>query len=500
MPTPARCSRLIPPTRGWLLDARSLAVFRIGIGTLLVADALLRTRDFGFFFSTHGFFPPAMLQDYLGPGCWSLCFLSPALAWQGCVLGLEAVAGVCLAAGLWTSVATAAGWIAVVSILRRTAPATNAGDFWLAVMLFWSLWLPLGQTWSVDAWRRGRLQNRGSGSISSPATTVFVLQLLGVYLAAGLSKCNAAWLTGAAVTNALSVHDHGSPLGSWLATHAWVTGPLAWGVVALECLGPAVWLAAALTKPQWRSAIRLSVALLFVFLHAGIWLFMSVGLFGAIGIVAWTAVLPGSVWGARQPEPPPSACRRSTASRLLFIPASLAILAWLHALVTPTQERLPQPWETAVNLRCLHQRWAMFGEIPSFDQWVEARATLSDGQTIDLLRSGKPATIGCPPDGFTGLPHHRWHKLLWVLPGIQERRFAAPVLSTLADDWNRSHHGGRSVLSAELWYGRTTRDRGQGAEEASFLMAAWPPRHRGTGNLERLLREIGPAIRDLDGD
>ena len=74
------------------LDRESIAAFRIAAGFVMVADALLRSRDFWLFFSQEGIFPPDILQKYLEPGCWSLNFLNEALWWQGAMLAAEAVA------------------------------------------------------------------------------------------------------------------------------------------------------------------------------------------------------------------------------------------------------------------------------------------------------------------------------------------------------------------------------------------------------------------------
>ena len=81
------------------LDSESIAAFRIAAGCVLVADALLRSRDFWLFFSPEGIFPLDTLRKYLEPACWSLNFLNEALWWQGAMLVAEAVAGFSLMAG-----------------------------------------------------------------------------------------------------------------------------------------------------------------------------------------------------------------------------------------------------------------------------------------------------------------------------------------------------------------------------------------------------------------
>lgn len=46
------------------LDARSLAVYRIGLGLILTADCLLRSRDFLLMFAAEGMFPLETLFRY----------------------------------------------------------------------------------------------------------------------------------------------------------------------------------------------------------------------------------------------------------------------------------------------------------------------------------------------------------------------------------------------------------------------------------------------------
>ena len=62
---------------------------------------------------------------------------------------------VALLVGYRTRLATIGSWILLASIHVRLPVVINAGDTLLRVLLFWSIFLPLGAMWSVDA-RRGR--------------------------------------------------------------------------------------------------------------------------------------------------------------------------------------------------------------------------------------------------------------------------------------------------------------------------------------------------------
>jgi hypothetical protein len=467
------------------LDARSLALYRIGLGLILVADCLLRTRDFRLMFAADGMFPlETLIRYHADPTLWSAAFLVAADWWSGVVLATEGLAGVALAAGCHTRIATVLGWIALVSVIRRTSPAVNAGDIWLACQMFWAMFLPLGARWSVDAWRSQSRDPAGQPivAVRSVASAALVLQLVAVYLGAGLSKCNASWFAGDALAHALSVHDHGTPLGMALGMLPWLTRPLQWSVFVVEIGLPLILLA----LPS--AAVRGSIVAVFIAFHAAIWLAMTVGLFAAIGIVAWLPLIPSAAWtrGRAEAAPAPVGLGR-TASWACGLAGLVAGASFIHQ-VTPLGRRpLPRPVVAAINLCCLPQEWAMFGGVPAQEQWVYGRGLLADGSLVDLLRGGRPLEDERPAGGFTTLPHHRWHKFFWVLPQPRVRIFALPAAAALARDWNARHAGGRQVVALEIRFGMQTVRGGDGTIRDAIL-AAWPARSAdGAGNLERFL-------------
>ncbi len=462
------------------LDVRSLGVFRIGLGVVVLADSILRGRDVQLMVDADGFFPPDLMRAFHGtPAAWSIAFLDDAPGWGRAVVAAEGVAGGMLAAGIWTRFSTAAAWVLVMSVVQRTAPATNAGDLWLIAMLFWSMFLPLGTTWSVDALRRGE---RGQPAAArSVATAALVTQIATVYLGAGLAKCNASWLSGEAMQHALSVHDHGNWLGMAVARVGWLSAPITWAVVAVELVAPFILLA--VPRPR----VRAGLVGAFVLFHAAIWATMSVGLFAAIGITAWLALVPGSFWDTRCGV----SSRRGVAG--LGLPANLvcgtaaalAAISFAHFWGLLGRPPLPRPVSDAITALGVSQEWSMFGEVPRQEQWAYGRAVLADGEVVDLLRGGRPLDAERPDGGFWSLPHHRWHKFLWVLPRPRVSVFGPPTAAALARQWNQRHPPARQVRSLELRF--AVRTLGARPAEQDVLLGSWPPREHGAGNLERLL-------------
>jgi len=462
------------------LDARSLAVYRMGLGVVLMADCLLRTRDFRLMFAADGMFPLETLSRYYADATlWSLAFLVDATWWSGVVLALEGLAGLALAIGYRTRAATILAWVAVVSVIRRTSPATNAGDVWLACQLFWSMFLPLGARWSLDA-LRGDHRQPAVGAVRSVASAAVVLQLAAVYVGAGLSKCNPTWFAGDALAHALSVHDHGTPLGMLVGSTPWIARPLQWGVLLGEIGLPLMLIA--VPAPRIRGGI---VALSIAF-HATIWLMMTVGLFAAIGIVAWLPLIPGQAWPVESGDRRIAGLGR-TWSWACGLAGVLAVASFMHQVTPLAAYPLPRPFTAGINLACLAQEWGMFGGVPAQEQWVYGRGILADGSVVDLLRDGRPLERERPAGGFTSLPHHRWHKFLWVLPRPHVNVFAEPAAAAIARDWNARHDASRQVVAFEIRFGRQPVRGGDGTVQ-DILVATWPARSAsGAGNLERFL-------------
>jgi len=236
---------------------------------------------------------------------------------------------------------------------------------------------------------------------------------------------------------------------------------------------------------------------------------MTVGLFSPVGIAAWLTLLP---LGGCSDSP---SSGRSTGNHLrwqslrnLVVACGciIAVAAAIQATLRPRQQ--PPTWlATAVNLLCLDQGWAMFGDLGPVEQWVTARTVLADGQVIDLLRQGQPYTPVRPGGGFWSLPNHRWHKLFWELPKPRQESLRPTVAAGLVADWNRRHPPAAAVRSLELTFTRVSHPGrkhpaefpplapdGVAASDApetvlrQWVVARWPPGNG--GNLQRFLENL----------
>ena len=488
------------------LDRESIAAFRIAAGCVLVADALLRSRDFWLFFSAEGIFPLNTLQAYLEPGCWSLNFLNEGLWWQGTMLAAEAAAGLSLIAGYFSSVSCFVAWIVWTSILRRTEPAANAGDYWMACLLYWGMFLPLGDIFSIDSLPKKKKED----ATISLASAAFLTQVLVVYLYAGISKLHGDWLNGSAVGYVLSVHDHGTWVGEFLITSRITTSFLTASTLLLEIVGPLLFLFCG------NRSMRRYIAFFFILFHIGIWIALSVGMFSPIGITAWIALIP---WRTNRAEPyaeklehnqrgrPLFRCPKKVKNCVVITSLFVAGLALFYNIFSPEGKR-PYWITLAINALTLEQPWGVFGRVGPQEQWVTGKATLKDASVVDLLRQGISFQAARPPGGFSSLPNHRWHKIFWELPKTSRSPLREAIAAGLVADWNRRHLNSKMVQKLEIYFTQVIhKDKGTAnefprlnregiAQEFApdtvlrqWLLASWPERGVGSGNLDRFLEE-----------
>jgi hypothetical protein len=161
------------------LDTRSLALFRIGLGLLVVIDATGRFSDLTVFYPTLGAVPRALVDELRGDSVpLSPYLLNGSAPFAGSLLTLHPLAGLCLLAGYRTRLATAVAWLLTFSIQHRNLLVENFGDLVLRLLLFWSLFLPLAERASLD---RRHAREPAARSFQSFGSAAFVVQIACVY-------------------------------------------------------------------------------------------------------------------------------------------------------------------------------------------------------------------------------------------------------------------------------------------------------------------------------
>ncbi len=267
-------------------DARPLAVLRIGVAAVLLAQAVTIAPAFFALYDRAGFLQGRLEAALAKPGLPRLDALVDLLDPSGAssttiLVGIAAVYVLSLGAlllGFRARLSAAVAWLGHMTLMTTANAVTYGVDVFAHVFLFYLVWLPSGAALSVDRRRRAPAMPTWGARLG---LRVVQLQLCIVYLASGLGKAAGRdWWNGTAMWQALMMPDFRRLDFSWLAGHRWVAVLAGWTVLLVE-IGDPVLVWPRRTRRLWVTAT--------VGLHLGIMAFMGLHLFGAIMIVLTVA-------------------------------------------------------------------------------------------------------------------------------------------------------------------------------------------------------------------
>lgn len=289
-------------------DLRSLAAGRIALASVLLLDLIKRWVQLGIWYTNDGLVPNHTLlwRPPFGFG-FSFFFLASHApeAVVGFVLCL--IAYVALLLGVRIRIAQVASMVCVLSLHGRLLLFDNGGDVVLGLLAVWTVFLPTGRFFSVDALlaRSGPAQH-GDALTREPAVgatratkwvslavLALTFQLALIYFFNAVHKGGTTWRDGTAVHYALHLDKLATPFAVWLRGRMTLTLSriLTWSALGMEWTLP--WL---LLSPFARRACRRLAVVLVVMLHGGFGVCMNLGIFVPAMIAFAPNVVPGDDW------------------------------------------------------------------------------------------------------------------------------------------------------------------------------------------------------------
>ncbi|MBC8350681.1 MAG: HTTM domain-containing protein [Planctomycetes bacterium] len=461
------------------VDLRSLAAFRIGAAGVLLLDLWYRGQEITAYFTDAGVLPRTGRIDILEAGdqfgfrhTWSLHLMSGEYWAQLALMLLAAIFASWLMIGYRTRLAAIVSWILLMSLDGRNPIILNSGDVLLRSMLLWSLFLPLGARFSVDAWRAGK-EHQSPTRVISMASVALLLQLCMMYWFStvfkmkSLDDMTSPW-TGdySAVYYALNCDAFITRAGLWVrqypVTMQFLTGFSLW----FEIVGPALAFLPCFTK-WWRGGVVAA----FVAFHVGLSLCLTIGLFPVICIVSWLVFLPSEFWEW--------ATRRTG----IVSPLIESVVRWTKGLAAPARYSFNRPetpssrrhwlvecgvtcllvyvvmwnvretdfkyweprllsrnWNAPARILGLDQNWSMFAPLPrTEDGWLVMEGTLRDGSKVNLWEFDEALPWSKPPLVSATYRTQRWRK---YLDNLTTEGFAAHRMyfsEWLARRWNEQN-------------------------------------------------------------
>lgn len=418
------------------LDARSLALFRIALGALVAIDAVDRARDLGALYTEAGAFP-SVLTPPAGVRA-ALPFQVAGVELGGLWLLLMCFAGVAVMLGWRTRVFVLVSWVLQVSFQARNPWVMYGADLLIRTLLFWGLFLPLNQVWSLD--RRAGRAKAPERTPLSVATVAYTLQIAVLYLVTGILKSGHAWFDGTAGWYALQIDTFTGPIGVWMRNFPGILWASTLFLITLEYVGSFI-----LFVPWKTTWFRMAILVTYVVFHISLEVMLQIGWFPWISVACWLPLIPGEVWDRLGwwEETAPARPRRGTGRVVdVFVGACLFLVLWWNlATVAPNKVSVLRPLRTvAYDLR-LDQNWNMYAPSPLRDDgWWRVDAALADGTTLDLI-TGRPPVLSKPKDvpGLYG--SSRWNKFMrsmWSKDAVERQTAYA---SWRCRTWNDSPEG-----------------------------------------------------------
>ena len=500
------------------LDLRSLAVFRIGIGIMLLWDLALRFPTWEMMVSDQGAVTRETVQFY-----WSQFIdfaqwpLFNAYQWNGdptyswVLFWLTAASAAMFLVGFQTRLAAIACWALLLSLHARNPMILSSGDMIMRLLLMWSIFLPLGRVWSMDQliWRgsdRAKPQN-----VANVASLGFLLQFAFMYFFTGVGKFNDVWLNGHAMQYVLQldiyVNETGRSLLQYTELNRWVTWATLWGEIGLPLC---------LLIPFKNWLFRLLNILIFAGMHVGIAITMNIGLFPYICMVCWLALLPSEFWVflfGRSAEPEPTRAKAPAARQAVYwlgsaVGSLLIIFVLIWNINNHQLQRTGKPilHQRAVALGyylMLDQYFLMFDRPPTHSPWFVYEARLASGRQVDLLTNALPSDSRA--DGvMQALKYHHVRKLHRNLVTTETNVLLQPTLNKFrtglgeyyVSSWNEQHpqpedqiHAFRLICTMQLIDPQASEPENEFNRQVQIWYAIEPAGDLFEQELEKLLND-----------
>ena len=276
-------------------DDRSMALYRVLIGIVVMADVIYRLEDLTNFYTDIGIIPRALfLNEMAMPWSFSLHLGNGSFGFAVIMFSIHLILGLLMTLGYKTRWATLGAFIMTVSVHNRNWLVNNGGDDVLRAILFLSIFLPLNRCFSIDSAMQN--EKKPTNDYFSAWTLTFFLQVFVIYFVSYILKNHPIWRNDfTAVFYSGRLDIFATPLAIWMRNYPFLEKFSTIFSIYLEWLGPILLVGSFLFSKYWW-VVRTVLVALFISFHFGIFLTMNIGLFTFIAMAMWTLFLPGPFW------------------------------------------------------------------------------------------------------------------------------------------------------------------------------------------------------------
>ena len=433
---------------------------RIAIALIVIADLIIRASDLTAHYTDDGMWPTALIKTFgYSKGYWSLHALSGNYWWVVSLFVIHFVFAFFLLVGFKTKLSTLLVWLLLISLHNRNLFVLQSGDDLLRLLLFWGLFLPWANCYSVDSKKNYIPQKQ-----SIIANLGYLLLIASVYFFTINLKTSAEWRSeGSAIYYALSLEQMRLPIiGDWLYQYPALMRVLTWFVFYAELVIPFL-----ILIPSKNGYLRFVAFLLVLILHLGIGLTLYVGLFYVINIAITIAFVPKFVFDKLQNKLKFFKVRYRTiytnkVSRFekskrivtnyfatliicLCLILNLSSMKWFNY-------QLRNEFYYPINTLRLNQYWGMFSpSVLKKDGWFIYYCIDSVGRQWDLYRNQDYVDFNKPKHIVSMYKSDRWRKLAENMQS-DNYTFLRPLYGNyILRHWNKIHPN-KKMATLNLYY------------------------------------------------
>ena len=461
--------------RNFSVDLRSLAITRMAFGALLLVDIFIRSRFLKDFYTDEGVLNLYALKGiYEGNYYTSVHALSGDYYFQLFLFLVAVVFAFFLFIGFFTRVAAVISWALLVSLNLRNPLLLHGGDIIFRCLLFWGIFTPWAERFSVDSYFRKNKTDKNF--IFSVAATAFILQILFMYFFTGLLKTGDPWREDfTAIYYALSIEHFSFLLGPYIYQFPQLMKGLTFSIIWFELLGPFL-----LLIPFRNSLFRYIFIGLVVSFQLGLALTMKIGLFPWFSMASVLILLPSSFWDFVP--------KLQLFLQNIFSKLSAGIKFYINGIGNWLYYRLeiPRFLKAAINILLifliisvvfwnlkysykdtfsfvnnitfvmkatqLKQKWNMFAPKPyRADGWYVIVGLLDNGEIVDIFRNGKEVSWDPPENRLDDYSSYRWRKISRNVYKEKNKRFRRFYAKYLCNKWNNIPDGPK-LLEMDMYF------------------------------------------------
>lgn len=444
------------------LDLRSIAVFRVMFGSIMLFDIVSRIPYAELFLSDYGALSRSDLLAVMDrPWAFSVYMMFGETSQVVFLLLVNACLAILLVFGLWTRFASVACWVMLLSLQHRNPLILNGGDTLFSIYAFWMMFLPLNARWSIDsllAKREGTafVLHDGNRYLGVPGAAI-ILQTVFVYLFTVILKTGSLWASGDVVSYVIRNQSLIKRAALWLQDFE------SWHVFLSRGTYHWEWFGCLLLFFPFANWVTRSIAIVgYAAMHIGFGVVLDLGIFVPVSIMGWIILAPAQWWdffgqyrnllSSLQGRADPFA---AVAGYLPFrggkliepkqIAAIMTGLAIIMALVwnlrglpeSNVKKWIPDSVSNTFYVLKLRQKWSMFAPNPSqYSHWFVMEAQFANGDSVDLFVPSVPLSLRRPELFTDRTPDRRWGKFLSNLKRSKYSRLRDDFINYFVTRWN----------------------------------------------------------------